>query len=297
MSVAKTQRKKGDTIIEVVIALSIFAGLAVMAIHTMNSGMYQAERAVEITMARNEIDAQAEAIRFIQNNYVAEREYPEAKQQFSQLWKTIVNEYTLDGNEFNTADYDINALPLYIDGRRSNCDDVYEKQFGNRASNMDGKLVFAINTRLLEPSTALYDPTSLINDTTVTYDDLMNEILINKTKRDSGGNNYVLRPASLYPRGIYSVLSMGHINDAALGAAGGSDSEESLAETKVYRKAEGIEGVWVVAVKGDKTSIVRAGENSEYFDFYIRTCWQAVGLDSPSTLTTIIRLYNPEVIE
>lgn len=294
MSVVKKQaeRKKGDTLIEVVIALSIFATLAVMAIHTMNSGMYQAERAVEITMARNEIDAQAEAIRFIQNNYVAEREYPEAKQQFSQLWKTIVDEYTLDGSTFKTEDYDINAADIVT------CNDAYDKQMGNRAPGaVDGKKAFAINTRLLEPSTALYDPDSLINDTTATYDDLLSEILIDKSKRDSRGINYVLRASSLYPRGIYSVLTLGHIDDSTLGSSANDDSDDSLAETKIYRKAESIEGIWVIAVKGDKTAIVRAGENAEYFDFYIRTCWHAVGLDAPSTLTTIIRLYNPEVIE
>lgn len=290
----QTARKKGDTLIEVVLALSIFATLAVMAIHTMNSGMYQAERAVEMTMARNEIDAQAEAIRFIQNNYVAEREYPEAKQQFSELWKSIVNNYTLEGDSFKTEDYDINARDIRT------CDDAYEKQFGDRTSGVDlTKKVFAINTRLLEPSTALYDPTSLINDTTATYDDLLNEILINKSKKESNGQRYVLRPASLYPRGIFSVLSLGHIDDSSsLGPDDlDEDSEDSLAETKIYRKAEAIEGIWVIAVKGDKTAIVRAGENAEFFDFYIRTCWQAVGLDAPSTLTTIIRLYNPEVIE
>ena len=82
MSVMKTSKvKHGDTLVEVIIALAIFATLAVMAIHTMNVGMEQAERSLEITMARNEIDAQAEAIRFIQNNYVAEREHQEAKQQ------------------------------------------------------------------------------------------------------------------------------------------------------------------------------------------------------------------------
>lgn len=286
----KSQRKKGDTLIEVVIALSIFATLAVMAIHTMNSGMYQAERAVEITMARNEIDAQAEAIRFIQNNYVAEREYPEAKQQYSNLWKTIIKDYTLNSSSFNTADYDINASDV------ETCADAYRKQMGSRTGDA-AKKVFVINTRLLEPSTALYDPTSLVNDTSATYDDLRNEILISKKKTSANGTDYVLRPGSLYPRGVYSVLSLGHIDDAAIGTSTDSDTEESLAETKIFRKAESIEGIWVVAVKGDTTAIVRAGDNAEYFDFYIRTCWQAVGLDAPSTLTTIIRLYNPEVIE
>jgi len=75
------------------------------------------------------------------------------------------------------------------------------------------------------------------------------------------------------------------------------NTETTLAETQIYRKLQWLEGVWVVAVGGDNTDIIRSTNNFEFFDFYIRTCWQAVGLDAPSTLTTIVRLYNPEVIE
>lgn len=289
---AKTNHRKGDTLVEVVLALSIFATLAVMAIHTMNSGMYQAERSVEITMARNQIDAQAEAIRFIQNNYVAEREYPANKQQFSRLWKEIVEKYTVTQANFKSEDYDINAADIRT------CEDAYAKQFGERSgAASDSKKVFAINTRLLEPSTALYNPDTLVNDTAVTYDTLLSEILINKNKIATGESDYVLRPATLYPRGIFTTLQLGHIDDTALGVVDGSNSEAAMAEATIYRKMLALEGVWVVAVKGDTTAIVRSDSKPEYFDFYIRACWLASGLSSPSTLTTIVRLYNPEVIE
>ena len=119
--------------------------------------------------------------------------------------------------------------------------------------------------------------------------------IINKSKKESNGQRYVLRPASLYPRGIFSVLSLGHIDDSSsLGPDDlDEDSEDSLAETKIYRKAEAIEGIWVIAVFSNQNDKNR----SEYFDFYIRTCWQAAGTTAPSTITTIMRLYNPEVIQ
>ena len=33
---------------------------------------------------------------------------------------------------------------------------------------------------------------------------------------------------------------------------------------------------------------------SKYYDFYIHTCWHSVGAKAASTITTIVRLYNPE---
>ena len=294
MSVMKSSKvKHGDTLVEVIIALAIFATLAVMAIHTMNVGMEQAERSLEITMARNEIDAQAEAIRFIQNNYVAEREHQEAKQQYSALWRKIVNTYTIaaNGGHFKSEDYDINNQNI------KTCNDAYDKQMGGSARNGANRQAFAINTRLLEPSTGLNKPPNAEPDPAHDYTrDLLPLILIDRAAKN--GNEYILRPAKVYPRGIYSTLKLGYIDDTVLGGISMTDdTETTLAETQIYRKLQWLEGVWVVAVGGDNTNIIRSTNNFEFFDFYIRTCWQAVGLDAPSTLTTIVRLYNPEVIE
>ncbi|MBQ1372918.1 hypothetical protein IIY67_01710 [Candidatus Saccharibacteria bacterium] len=274
----------GDTLIEVILALSIFATLAVMAIHTMNSGMYQAERAVEITMARNEIDAQAEAIRFIQNNYVAEREYPAAKQQYSALWREITAGKSIPASEFKSELYDINNENVHT------CDDAYRLQVPRNGAVANK--VFAINTRLLEPSSAISATVGQY-----TYRKLVDgEILISGNTKHSG--EYVLRPASLYPRGIFSVLDFGEIRDNALSAGTtGTDTDSSLVENKIYRRADAIEGIWVIAVQGDSSGITRADHHAEFYDFYIRSCWQATGSSAPSTLTTIVRLYNPEVIE
>ena len=66
-------KKTGDTLIEVMFAVAIFSMVAISAVAVMNSGMSNAQGTLESTMARNEIDAQAEALRFIQSSYVAER--------------------------------------------------------------------------------------------------------------------------------------------------------------------------------------------------------------------------------
>jgi type II secretory pathway pseudopilin PulG len=63
--------EKGDTIVEVLFAVVVFAMVAVGSISIMNQGTATAERSLEITLVRQQIDAQAEAIRYIHEAYVA----------------------------------------------------------------------------------------------------------------------------------------------------------------------------------------------------------------------------------
>jgi type II secretory pathway pseudopilin PulG len=67
----KSSQQKGDTIIEVLFAVAVFAMVAVGSLTIMNQGTATAERSLEITLVRQQIDAQAEAIRYIHQAYVA----------------------------------------------------------------------------------------------------------------------------------------------------------------------------------------------------------------------------------
>jgi len=60
------ERQRGDTIIEVLLAVTIFSLVAVGARVIMNQGTNAAQRALEITQVRHQIDAQAEALRAAQ---------------------------------------------------------------------------------------------------------------------------------------------------------------------------------------------------------------------------------------
>lgn len=62
---------KGDTLIEVIIAITLFGLIAVGAINVMVQGVYATQRALEITLVRQELDAQTASIRFLHNAYVA----------------------------------------------------------------------------------------------------------------------------------------------------------------------------------------------------------------------------------
>lgn len=64
-------REQGDTIIEVLFAVAVFAIVAVGGMAIMNQGTAIAQRSLEVTQVRQQIDAQAEAIRYIHQAYVA----------------------------------------------------------------------------------------------------------------------------------------------------------------------------------------------------------------------------------
>lgn len=63
--------EQGDTIIEVIFAVVIFALVAVSSLTIMNQGMATAERALEVTLVRQQMDAQAEALRYIHDMQLA----------------------------------------------------------------------------------------------------------------------------------------------------------------------------------------------------------------------------------
>lgn len=63
--------EQGDTIIEVLFAVAVFAMVGVGAMSIMSQGTAAAQRSLEITLVRQQMDAQAEAIRYIHQSYVA----------------------------------------------------------------------------------------------------------------------------------------------------------------------------------------------------------------------------------
>lgn len=71
MRLINRQYQKGDTLIEVMFAFAIFALVAVGSLTIMNQGIAAAQRSLEITLVRAQMDAQAEAIRYIHQAYVA----------------------------------------------------------------------------------------------------------------------------------------------------------------------------------------------------------------------------------
>lgn len=59
--------ERGDTLIEVLFAISIFSAVVVGTIIIMNQGISSAQNALEINLVRNQIDTQAELLRHLNN--------------------------------------------------------------------------------------------------------------------------------------------------------------------------------------------------------------------------------------
>lgn len=64
-------RQRGDTLIEVLFAFSILSLIVVGAMSIMNQGTVASQRALETSLVREQIDAQAETIRFLHGAYIS----------------------------------------------------------------------------------------------------------------------------------------------------------------------------------------------------------------------------------
>lgn len=78
------RNQHGDTIIEVLLAVTVFSILAVGTMVIMNRGAAIAERSLEITLVRQHIDAQAEMLRYVHGRYSA------GETQYVGLWSGLV---------------------------------------------------------------------------------------------------------------------------------------------------------------------------------------------------------------
>ena len=243
--------KKGDTLIEVVLAVGIFSMVAIAIVAVMASGTTGAQTALETTLAREEIDAQAESIRFIQSAYVADKD--SGDNRFQKLWQKIVsNAVSVSG----TDDEILHYAP-------KTCESLYADD--GEVKNHNG---FVINNFQLGTFTS----------------DTIDRVYISAKDK----------PASFVQTLTYPRLVFNNSNSSL-------DSETSSANT-LYQA----EGLYVVAVKEstkadgyNPTTVVDNGSVTTrpvFYDFYIRSCWYGTNANEPSTISTVIRLYDPDAV-
>jgi len=67
----KNRRQAGDTLIEVLFAVTVFSLVVVTSLTLMNQGTSASLRSLQITLVRQEIDSQAETLRFLNSSYVS----------------------------------------------------------------------------------------------------------------------------------------------------------------------------------------------------------------------------------
>lgn len=238
--------KKGDTLIEVTIAIGIFSMIAVAIVAVMSNGSAGAQTALETTLAREEIDTQAEALRFIHSAYTINTSTAESN-KYAALWNKITeNAVNISGSTEEIQKSVLQYMP-------TQCSELYEPVGPSYFSN-----AFVINTKELGTFGA--------NTVDTVY----------RTP-----SNITFSQAATYPRLVYSQDNQ----DSLVGNTGGALSR--------------VEGIFVVAVKdSDTTTVFNEKGNdkaSTFYDFFIRTCWYGSNAEEPSTISTVIRLYAPNL--
>lgn len=253
----------GDTLVEVMFAVGIFSMIIISSISVMNSGTKDIQRDLEITTTRNEIDTQAEALRFIQTSHISERVYPKSEWQYADLWNAIVKSpSTIDLSDPNFAD----AYEKMVSYNPETCDELYVDDASNRGEVW--RYGFILNYRNLAKQ-VFADGLSGVGTKKVNIED----VVYRPTKADIE-NKVDFRPTNLYPR-----LMFDDKNDKE-GDQFYSDTEENS------YKLNSVDGLYVIAVKD---------REGKYYDFYIRSCWASSDAKTPTLTSTVIRLYNPEI--
>lgn len=239
--------KRGDTLVEVTLAIGIFSMVAVAVVALVNNSTSSAQTALEITLAREEIDVQAEALRFIHDSYVATLSQsnpdPESTHNYGNIWEAVVAYATEPKEEV------LSYSP-------ATCAELYDEE------KLQSQGAFIINP-------------SKLNSTNP------DEIVISANK---GDNTEKFHTTPTYPHLIYAETGF-----SLIGQSQAADIDR-------------IEGIYVVAVEDSGTTIVGSNgtnaniiKKSAFYDFYIRTCWYGIGAKRPSTISTVIRLYNPAI--
>lgn len=149
---------RGDTLVEVLLGVTIFSLVAVIALETMNRGMAIAQYSLETTLVRQQIDAQAEMLRY-------------AHDMKNDTWKKLVDNNSVsvsavnsnEGNlgaekcpdDFSTKEFALAATPSLASkiSILNNPGDYKAAETYARVDS-DTKKTYGISVRLVKPSTA-----------------------------------------------------------------------------------------------------------------------------------------------
>ena len=278
--------RRGDTIVEAVIAIAIYSIVAVLALASMNSGLKSAQKNLESTMARAAVDSQVDTLRYIYENLVKSQESSgdEADYFKKEIWKNTIAYKNTDKK--NNLIYDIDSSSENIKDvitdpdTKSSCEDLMK---GDGSDNENGK-IFALNPR------AVYSHLRIKGQPNGEISGL--DFYGNPTGGSTAGlvvlKSDSIVSAPLYPRITYKANNSSEDETIANILIGSNKNNES--KPTPTRDALQAQGVWVKAVHETKDKHGNKTDNT--YDFYVRACWNASGEKSPTTFTTVVRLYK-----
>jgi type II secretory pathway pseudopilin PulG len=201
----------GDTIIEVLFAITVFSLVAVGSLSLMNQGTALAQSSLEIGLVRQQMDAQADALRYLNKAYIAS--------------------YGKGGPAVDAW------TKVATDNRVSEARDFADIADTARCKQLPAS-VFALNLEKLDSNPVI---------------------------------------------GVVNITDPDAQQD--------TDKEPpTFARVRTDLSVPQSQGLWIEAVRSRSA---QPSAKMGFYDFHIRACWQTPGQDTPVTLGTIVRLYDP----
>lgn len=153
-------RQHGDTIIEVLLAVTVFSMVAVGGMAIMNQGAAMAQRSLEISLVRQQIDAQADALRYIHHAYASSFD-ASSSSVAKEVWDNVATKHAVTKSQpYNDmANADRCVLPSAAPRANAHPDNVGEP-FAIDIRKLEGRNTLGITPENANPVIA-YEPAAL----------------------------------------------------------------------------------------------------------------------------------------
>lgn len=254
----RVQNERGDTLIEVLLAITIFTAAVIGAFIVMSNGIGTAQRSLEVTQVRLQVDNQVELLRHINNIALVSTGRTYANINAGSL--------SLSGSDSLIGSWEA------IKKRAGNAAPAYEKmsQHGCKPAAIikDSQLAGIAKPFFIDPATG-----SVVDFAT----------------NDTGGAFVTAAPSDpLYPGGApYETAQEPPTFSRIIQSAHGSN----------HRPISQMIWVYAIKSKMSATDALkgRHGDITRYYDLHVRACWHSPVGDGVQTLGTIVRLYEPVI--
>lgn len=110
------RQQRGDTLVEVMLAMAVLATVVVLINGIMNQGLISLQTSVERSQVRSSMQGQIDALRLMRDEYMAKTGSDEDKQ-----WKKLLDHYTPSGSPASYSDEATceltvaGSLPFYVE--------------------------------------------------------------------------------------------------------------------------------------------------------------------------------------
>ena len=250
--------RRGDTIIEVLLAISIFSLVSLGAIFVMNRGIATTQESLEVNLVRNQIDSQAELLR-----------------HFNAAYLVSAGRTGITDEEIKKADNDGKgpaAQWITIQGLAATQADTFTENIPDESACRPGSLgggaaaIPAFNKAANTPGVAFFiDPTTGLVRSNPVADFRTPGLQAKISLKD---------PSMPHdPTSNPNMSSMLWIQAVRVAPVGGGADIEGRDKLK---------------------STVPGRSLSDFYDFHIRACWSSPRGNGVMTLGTIVRLYVPK---